>query len=747
MSHGGNGDFDKLFPMRWRGTDGHRGEGTLPWLSVIVPLRDVRRYLGECLAMFPSAGGLWLPVEGIVVDDGSTDGTGELLLGHLRRAHGKLRCVFQPPSGVSRARNRALRQARGWAIAFVDGDDVADVRGLLRGVWLLRRVGGDALRFGFRQGVRPVNGGRQMRTGAWRCLEAPRVQVWGWGCLGREGHCWRWLIRAEQARLATFPEGVAIAEDSLYAFALLPHLRSVCLWEARPYFYRDRPRSAVRSPFSIEVPLARLRALGDLALRQAHMPGLALRQKAFARSALQAVTDWAYKARERSAANIRCLREAFSETLLALDAKASVGVLPWAWRPAATLFLRFGWWFPIHVQTLAVCAWTKAVVLPLRGMGIWRRGTSGGALAAGGRGRRMGRLLASSRSPTVMPYSEKDAARSPMRFSVILPLRNVAPWLPECLASLRAQTWSDWEGLCVDDGSTDGSGEMLAETLRGEARFRAVFQPPSGVSRARNRALARARGDAVAFLDGDDRVQEWWLAEAARCFRETQADLVRFGFRRVREGDSMPKRLPPPPEEGRPVVWEGVAAREREALMLLKQSACWQTVIRATLARKSVFCEALRMAEDAIYRLRLTPYLRRLCESAVTPYDYRIRAGSTIMRPFPVEIPLAALAEIGALLDERCPVAPKVLARLAFCVVLMWSERRIPAERPRFGEVRRAFSALFRPEGGGLRLKLLQAHWRPAILWYLSGFGPWGIWVTSWVLRRYGALRARFRHA
>lgn len=332
-------------------------------------------------------------------------------------------------------------------------------------------------------------------------------------------------------------------------------------------------------------------------------------------------------------------------------------------------------------------------------------------------------------------------------FSVILPLRNVAPWLPECLASLRAQTWRDWEGLCVDDGSSDASGDLLAEALRADTRLHALFQPPSGVSRARNRALARAQGDAIAFLDGDDTVQAWWLAEAHRLLQASQADLVRFGYRRFLPGADAPPSLPPPPHEAPPAVWEGAAAREREARTIPQQGACWLVVLRATLARKATFCETLRVSEDALYLLCLTPHLRRLCVSAATPYDYRVRAGSAITGRWSVETPLAVLAKVRALLREHTPIAPMALTRFAFTAVQMWVERRLPAERARFDEVRTAFAALFRPNEGrdGLRLSHLQAHWRLAVRCYLLGFGAWGMRLVSWLAQRYGAVRARVR--
>ena len=89
-------------------------------------------------------------------------------------------------------------------------------------------------------------------------------------------------------------------------------------------------------------------------------------------------------------------------------------------------------------------------------------------------------------------------------FSIIIPVYNVAPYLRECIDSVLAQTYSDWEAICVDDGSIDGSGVILDEYAARDLRFRVIHQSNSGVSVARNAALDVARGKWFLFLDGDD---------------------------------------------------------------------------------------------------------------------------------------------------------------------------------------------------------------------------------------------------
>lgn len=89
-------------------------------------------------------------------------------------------------------------------------------------------------------------------------------------------------------------------------------------------------------------------------------------------------------------------------------------------------------------------------------------------------------------------------------FSIIIPVYNVAPYLRECLDSVLAQTFTDWEAICVDDGSADGSGAILDEYAAKDKRFSVIHQSNAGVSAARNAALRVVDGNWVLFLDSDD---------------------------------------------------------------------------------------------------------------------------------------------------------------------------------------------------------------------------------------------------
>ncbi len=88
--------------------------------------------------------------------------------------------------------------------------------------------------------------------------------------------------------------------------------------------------------------------------------------------------------------------------------------------------------------------------------------------------------------------------------SVIVPTYNVDLYIKKCLDSLQAQTLGDLEFLCIDDGSTDASGQILDEYAARDKRFKVVHQKNQGAAAARNVGLDMAKGEWVAFMDPDD---------------------------------------------------------------------------------------------------------------------------------------------------------------------------------------------------------------------------------------------------
>jgi glycosyltransferase involved in cell wall biosynthesis len=101
--------------------------------------------------------------------------------------------------------------------------------------------------------------------------------------------------------------------------------------------------------------------------------------------------------------------------------------------------------------------------------------------------------------------------------SVVIPSYNRAYCIATTVDSTLAQTHENLEILIVDDGSSDGTRELIEERYRGEPRVRYIYQPNAGVSAARNHGLRLARGQFIALLDSDDIWLPWKVEAQLRC--------------------------------------------------------------------------------------------------------------------------------------------------------------------------------------------------------------------------------------
>ena len=128
-------------------------------------------------------------------------------------------------------------------------------------------------------------------------------------------------------------------------------------------------------------------------------------------------------------------------------------------------------------------------------------------------------------------------------FSIIIPVYNVAPYLRECLDSILSQTFTDWETICVDDGSTDGSGAILDEFADRDSRFRIIHKSNAGVSAARNVALDVASGEWVSFVDADDVLTPNYLRVMARS-GGNGVDIKLVDYREITEVGELDDVLP-----------------------------------------------------------------------------------------------------------------------------------------------------------------------------------------------------------
>ncbi len=114
--------------------------------------------------------------------------------------------------------------------------------------------------------------------------------------------------------------------------------------------------------------------------------------------------------------------------------------------------------------------------------------------------------------------------------SIIVPVYNVKSYVGECVESLCRQTYTNLEILLVDDGSTDGSGEVCDEYAGRDERIRVIHQANRGLSGARNMGLDDARGEYIAFVDSDDLVSTNYVETLYELLMKYEADIAACAY-------------------------------------------------------------------------------------------------------------------------------------------------------------------------------------------------------------------------
>ena len=131
-------------------------------------------------------------------------------------------------------------------------------------------------------------------------------------------------------------------------------------------------------------------------------------------------------------------------------------------------------------------------------------------------------------------------------FSIVVPVYNVEPFLRQCVDSILAQSFTDFELILVDDGSPDSCGAICDGYAAADARVRTSHQANTGLAGARRTGLEAARAEYVGFVDSDDWVEPAWLATVRDGLeRGNSPDIVLFDHRRDTSMPPVPLFLQP----------------------------------------------------------------------------------------------------------------------------------------------------------------------------------------------------------
>ena len=224
-------------------------------------------------------------------------------------------------------------------------------------------------------------------------------------------------------------------------------------------------------------------------------------------------------------------------------------------------------------------------------------------------------------------------------FSIIVPIYNVENYLAECLDSILAQTYTDFELLLINDGSTDKSGEIAEQYANKEKeRISLIHQQNAGQSVARNKGLQLARGEYIVFVDSDDRLKKDALAYYAEHLKNKNIDIIYTEFSLIsNEGKEL----------GRQKFWfdmDKFGGNIESGVTLLRSlyqkkavlfTYLWQGAIKKTfLESNNITLREYIYSEDILFGLSCFSCAKKVFVSKECFYEYRQSLVSTTRGAF-----------------------------------------------------------------------------------------------------------------
>ena len=208
--------------------------------------------------------------------------------------------------------------------------------------------------------------------------------------------------------------------------------------------------------------------------------------------------------------------------------------------------------------------------------------------------------------------------------SIIVPVYNVEKYLNECIDSILAQTFPDFELILVDDGSPDNCPALCDAAAAKDKRIRVIHKKNGGQSTARNAGLDAARGEWIAFVDSDDTITPDYCAKLYAAVRQTGAQIAACNYRQV-------------DESGQPLKEQYLHVRaevldQKEALehcTLLPYMVVWNKLFHAAIFETLRFRENL-IYEDTILMAQAIEQTEKVVNIPDQMYLYRKVRGSTM---------------------------------------------------------------------------------------------------------------------
>ena len=235
-------------------------------------------------------------------------------------------------------------------------------------------------------------------------------------------------------------------------------------------------------------------------------------------------------------------------------------------------------------------------------------------------------------SPVIGGRMELRLKSNELLISVIVPVYNGQDYLEKCIDSIEDQTYGNLEIIIVNDGSTDGTGEICNKLQAEDDRIRVITMQDEGVSAARNAGIDAARGEMLTFVDADDRLHPEMLRRLYDCMERTESDVAGCRFFCWSEEDDWQRHGVAQEAKEQVKVYD--ADRYLKEALLQGNSRCWSKLYRRRIVEKVRFMQGLTIGEDMLFLVKLLPHVDKIAESEYQGYGYYQNPAGAIQRKF-----------------------------------------------------------------------------------------------------------------
>lgn len=218
-----------------------------------------------------------------------------------------------------------------------------------------------------------------------------------------------------------------------------------------------------------------------------------------------------------------------------------------------------------------------------------------------------------------------------MEISIVIPVYNSATYLPACLNSVFAQTFQDFEVICVNDGSTDESLDILKKyAAQYPDKMNIITIPNGGQANARNVGIDNAKGAYIAFVDSDDTMDEQMLAKMHKATIDNDIDFISCNIERIYEGgiSKLEKKF----DYDKAIAFEGKTTVDLhpELICYIKPAPYAKLISKAFLDEHKIRFIKGYIYEDLVFTQTILAHHPNMYVMKDRLYKYLVRANSTM---------------------------------------------------------------------------------------------------------------------